>query len=381
MWDKELPTGLNADSTDIWRYNFGNLTDIYKTIKKDITSREYEENKEKIEEIERIIEKGVTASGKEINSMSSLIQEVKKEMGWTTITGVETIQEAQKIKTLEDIVLDTEPPVQEEDFIEIVLPKGKTKGKTKIVETNKKGSKNVEVKRSTGYLRYVVYPSRTEIIFEETYKDEKLVNTVIKERKLLLDETRDEVVMTDKTKEGFKFIEYKTSKELLNKMPLNPLKKGTTYKTLKGIDFDENIYVRWRKDITTVPATAENVVEEWRLSKLTELDYDSQAYMSLNLHSSSGHASESLSPSGVYEYNTINPNGKLSKNDINSMKYKSWIHSKAKTKGNYTITLNNSSVYVDVSGDVNYIKSTDTAKYKTANWVNNKNLEIGRAHV
>jgi len=232
-------------------------------------------------------------------------------------------------------------------------------------------------------LRYVVIPTRKEIIFEELYKDNVLVDTVIKERDIPLVELSsggysDEVVMTDKTGEGFSFVEYKTSKELLNSMPTSALKQGTVYETIKGMAMDENVYVRWRKDIVSAPPTGD-VVEEWRLSKLKDtLGYDNQAYMGLQLFRSRGHASERLSPSGSYSYKTVNPNGQATKdNSPANMKYSDWLHSKALTKGSYSVTLRSPSVLVDITGNANYIKSSALSGYRVATWANSSGDRTG----
>lgn len=390
IWEKVLPEGIGIaiepNSNDVWRYNLGKLTDIYKNLLSNMSSEVYSEHQSVVNRLDEIIRKGVNATKLEIQEMSTIMLELEKaSVSFGELrTQTRIINKAIEIKDLDDVILDTEQPLE----IEVDITIGNNNSISTFTEyieekQAKSGSGTIEVKRSVGYLRYIVYGVRKEIIFEEMYKDGVLIDTTIKEKDIPLVEispglVSDEVAMTDKTSEGFSFVEYKTAKELLNTMPSSPIKQGSVYEIIKGMDVDENVYVRWRKDITTA-APSGDVVQEWRLSKLVDsLGYENQAYMGLQLFRSRGHAGQWLTPSGSYSYKTLNPNGQVTvDNSPSNMKYLDWLHSKALTKGSYSVTLGNPRVYVDITGNVNYIKSSQLSGYKAATWVNSSGDRAG----
>lgn len=391
-WDNDALPKNDTDSIkntpqEVWRYNLGRITDLYNEMKKDISLDYYVNNQDKIDMIEGILRKGLSATKLEIKTMTTTIIEVVQDGPWTSTSKLYKVEEAILIDSLDEIILDTEQPIQQYAEGTIVYDYEYTRRKNQnnlsetLFETNKKSGNTTSSitagKRSTAYLRYIVQPARKEIIIEETYKDNVLIDSKVSTKDLPLLEVSQGVYstnvdMTDKRSEGYNFIEYKTSKELLNTMPTSALKQGTVFETIKNMDADENIYAKWRKDIISDTTESSDRVEEWRLSKqIDTLGYKNTAHMSLKLFQSRGHAPEKLNPSGSYKYKTINPNLQITKDDSpQNLKYRSWLHSKALTKGSYSVTLNNSSVSVEITGNANYIKSSDIAGYKAASWAN-----------
>lgn len=159
---------------------------------------------------------------------------------------------------------------------------------------------------------------------------------------------------------------------MLEDMPSNPIHEGTTLTPKVNLVMGENVYVMFRLDIET-PKDKTLEIPEWRLSKYdTDMDYLNNAFMSLDLRADAGHLAYAsvISPSGTYNYNTINPNGKVAttSNTPDNMKYTDYLHSKAKTTGSYYVSHNNSNVAVKVAGTLNGIKSSDMSGIKLASW-------------
>ncbi len=244
-----------------------------------------------------------------------------------------------------------------------------------------------ESNKNIAYIRYVVIPTRKEVTFNEVYKDGVLVDRIRTIKNLPLNEVdsglyESETYFTDLRSEGKELVSWGTSKEtpLLNQMPTNPLKSGNQYEPILGLETDENVYVTWKTETFTETATSNYLVDEWRLSKYTDnIGFKSQAYMGLSLRADQGHRTSTLSPSGRYNYDTVNPNGKLTDNNYNpdNMKYNTYLHSKALTQGNYSISHNKPSVLVDVTGNLNLIKSTELAGLRIASWTANQEVKSG----
>lgn len=159
---------------------------------------------------------------------------------------------------------------------------------------------------------------------------------------------------------------------MLEDMPSNPIHEGTTLTPKVNLVMGENVYVMFRLDIET-PKDKTLEIPEWRLSKYdTDMDYLNNAFMSLDLRADAGHLAyaSAISPSGTYNYDTVNPNGKIStaSNTPANMKYTDYLHTKAKSTGSYNVSHNNSNVAVKVAGTLNGIKSSDMSGLKLASW-------------
>ncbi len=248
-------------------------------------------------------------------------------------------------------------------------------------------SSTEEDSKKIAYIRYVVIPTRKEVTFNEVYKDGVLVDRIRTIKNLPLNEVdsglyESETYFTDFRSEGKELVSWGTSKEtpLLNQMPTNPIKSGAIYEPIIGLETDENVYVTWKTEIFTGTATSNYLVDEWRLSKYTDtIGFNSQAYMGLSLRADQGHRTSTLSPSGRYNYDTINPNSKVTDKNYNpeNMKYNSYIHSKALTQGSYSISHNRPSALVDVTGNLNLIKSTELAGLRVASWTADTSTKSG----
>lgn len=281
---------------------------------------------------------------------------------------------------------------------EVFVP-GKQAG---VEVANKRGGDiRVELKKAGGrdepamvYARYIFVPEPKEVIFIDTYKGGKYVTTIeLTPRELRKVITGNEGEKTEKVwltelwsmDEAYKdaeFIEYsRLAGEIQNKVP-QPSIKEFPILGVESYNADDNFYVRWRMDLEddTAPQVKKYRVEEWRLSRYVDnMGYGKKATMMLNLLSSRGHARPSLSPSGTYRYDTINPNGLLTASGFNppNMKYKDYLHSKALTKGSYSVTLNKPFVSVDVTGNLNMIKSTPMTELRAAKWVTDAGTQSG----
>lgn len=240
--------------------------------------------------------------------------------------------------------------------------------------------------KTTLYLRYIVQPERKVRNFIKVYKNGQLISTEITTKPLPVIELGDgyEPAVEIPTVEGADLVEWRTSKELpLHKtMPTSPLKQGTTLSPI-SLDSDENLYVEWKKEIFVSTVVPDNrlLVEQWRLSKYTDsLGYQTQAYMNLNLTpDESTCISSTLSNSGRYNYKIINPNGQytLSSYSPINYNYNDYIHSKALTQGSYSISHSNPSVLVNMTGNLNLIKGTNTFGIKAASWMTDNSTKQG----
>lgn len=235
------------------------------------------------------------------------------------------------------------------------------------------------------YLRYIVVQEPKQVNVINTFKDGDLVSTValpaqslvsaqrVEGNTIKVDVSKLKDITTQKAYTEAKFVKVTTAKgSLLTKMPTNPIKTINSFGPITGLDIGENIYVEWRIDKKT-PVDGELNVPEWRLSKNdSDMKYSDTAIMSLKLTQDAGHKAywSTLSPSGTYKYDTINPNGKITTtaNTPANMKYSDWLHSKAKTKGSYSISHSSPNVSVDVAGILNAIKSTDLTGINIASW-------------
>lgn len=294
----------------------------------------------------------------------------------TTKAVTETlVKHAIYISDLSEVYLDLES-------FGIILEMPKSYANSTIEIPNFKAepeSENINI----AYIRYIVVPERYEVIFNEIYKDGVLVDKQREERKLPKVEAGiTETYFTDLRGEGKELVSWGTAKgtPLLDTMPPSPIKSGTTYEPIKGLESDENIYVTWKTETFTGAATHNYLVDEWRLSKYTDsIGFSNQAYMGLSLRADKGHATSTLSPSGKYHYDTVNPNGLITDKNYNpsNMNYNSHLHSKAITQGSYSISHGSPNVFVDVTGNINLIKSTALSGLRVASWTVDSSTESG----
>ena len=308
---------------------------------------------------------------------------------YSPMTSTETlIKQAVIIPNANEVYLDTEHPGEVIE-VELEIESPKTISNEEIIMVNNFKSNGEIEGKTVVYVRYVVIPTRKEVIFTETYKDGVLIDKTRTVKELPLVEVtkgiyESETYLTDMTNVNSNavLVSWGTSKEapLLKTMPSSPLKSGTVYEPIIGLETDENVYVTWKIETYSGNATSSFLVDEWRLSKYTDsLGFENKAYMGLSLRADEGHRTSTLSPSGKYNYDTVNPNGKITDNNYNpeNMKYSSYLHSKALTQGNYSISHSKPSVFVYVTGNLNLIKSTELSGIRVASWTADNSTKTG----
>lgn len=423
-WTEDLPKTpqdqINANAEDIWSYNLSIRTGLLKHIE-DITemknSTEYTQLKDLKDEytsllaeynsttdmskkatlvfkINKIFAQLVQISGYEnpLNKANASTLKTTKVAGIKNVSSSEElIKKSIYLKDINEVYLyplNARPTeFVGEDVFEIENRKSVDSLDSYEVQ-NRKASvgDNVTIDGSTDmttlYLRYIVIPERKVKTFTDIYKNGVYVSTEVTVESLPVAEASDSKIEIPVI-EGAELIKWGSSKDLplLEQMPTNPLKQGTTLEPI-SLDDDENLYVHWRKDLTvSTPVADENLrVEQWRLSKYTaNLGWLSKAYMGLNLKADAGHATSTLSPLGSYSYKTINPNNQYTDKNYNPAndKYNDYLHSKALTQGSYSVTHNNPSATVDVTGSLNLIKGTNTFGLKAAGWLTDSGTVAG----
>lgn len=183
--------------------------------------------------------------------------------------------------------------------------------------------------------------------------------------------------------------EWVTSDEDIDDLVNNPIpstgtQSGTTIPDIiPNVPKTEDVYADWTVEINiigTLPKVAE--VPQWRLSlHQPEFDEWRKAYMWLTFSGDSGCYAPSsfISPSGTYRYNTVNPNEKITSatNDPANQKLYHWLHSKALTRGTYSISHGSPLVAVDMNGTMTMIKSTQDSSLQAASWATDSGTKTG----
>ncbi len=233
----------------------------------------------------------------------------------------------------------------------------------------------VDTETTTVYLRYIVSPIFRQVNIIKNYKDGKLVNTQVATDDLIVEPYNDNGAIkykgTPKAINNATLVSWGTStaKPLLKEMPTNPIQSGLELKSIDSLSDYENVYIEWERESFTNPVSVS--VPEWRLSKYTpQLEYNT-ATMSLSLTNDiSSHITSTFSPEGTYSYSTVNPSGSKS-----NVRFSDYLHSKAITKGSYTISHSNPSVTVNITGNLNLVKSTDLTGIKLSKWLSDNTAE------
>ena len=169
-----------------------------------------------------------------------------------------------------------------------------------------------------------------------------------------------------------------------NPIPSTGTHTGTSIPNIiPDVPKTEDVYADWTVEINiigTLPKVAE--VPQWRLSlHQPEFDEWRKAYMWLTFSGDSGcyAASSYITPSGTYRYNTVNPNEKITSatNDPANQKLYHWLHSKALTRGTYSISHDRPLVSVDMNGTMTMIKSTQDSSLQAASWATDSGTKTG----
>lgn len=169
-----------------------------------------------------------------------------------------------------------------------------------------------------------------------------------------------------------------------NPIPSTGTHTGTTIPDIiPDVPKIEDVYADWTvrlEEPIPTPKVAE--VPQWRLSlHQPEFDEWRKAYMWLTFSGDSGcyAASSYITPSGTYRYNTVNPNEKITSatNDPANQKLYHWLHSKALTRGTYSISHGSPLVSVDMNGTMTMIKSTQDSSLQAASWATDSGTKTG----
>ena len=425
-WEDALPTtkslNISPNAEDIWSYNlsirFGLLTQIddivngknsasYQQLNR--VQKEYmayvnqylnAPNAAAKEAVLKQLDKSLylaikmTGIESELNKENSETLQRAKTLATFGAINAQSLLEAVYIEDLDNVILW---PLSSRPGFEAYTVKNRLAirdnvdevgmGPTTSVTIGSNVNADGEEEVTTLYLRYVVIPERKMRHFIRIYKDNVLVETEIRTVDIPVEESGDGsyeggTVDIPDLEEGIEFQKWATSDDLplLEDMPTNPIQEGTNRTNIE-LAPNENIYVEWEKRTETPPVESDNLtVDQWRLSKYTDnLGWLTQAYMGLKLKADNGHASSTLSPSGTYSYKTLNPNGLVtaSSYDPTNYNYKNYLHSKALTRGTYSVTHSSPSASVDMTGNLNLIKGTDTFGIKAASWLTSSETKTG----
>lgn len=175
--------------------------------------------------------------------------------------------------------------------------------------------------------------------------------------------------------------------------------EGTTEDPIPNYPTDpvtDNLYVEWEVLVETpIPSQGKESVPQWRLSKyinsvVSKLDnpVTKSANMSLSLNSdNTSHVTSTLSPSGTYNFDVINPNGRVNDNSStpNNMKMNTidtskplgygsvtantYFHSAGIAKSSDSVSHGKPYANIKLDANLNSIKSDDNGKLIVANWI------------
>lgn len=169
-----------------------------------------------------------------------------------------------------------------------------------------------------------------------------------------------------------------------NPIPSTGTHTGTTIPDIiPDVPKTEDVYADWTVRLEEpIPTPKVADVPQWRLSlHQPEFDEWRKAYMWLTFSGDSGCYAPSsfISPSGTYRYNTVNPNEKITSatNDPANQKLYHWLHSKALTRGTYSISHGSPLVAVDMNGTMTMIKSTQDSSLQAASWATDSGTKTG----
>ena len=391
-WDGELPQNIStnkeisATADDIWSYAFNLKVRLIYAIENGLIAKtDFDAYLDLLDEYAELSDKLKSANAADKEVIRAQMQLVFTEA--LTLFGFDDAYSYYK-----DLA---KKPETAKKFLQYVLNIADVSGlyskATYIKDADDIQLESVLKKGEDGviYLRYIIQPYPVQKNYLDTYKDGEFVSRVeVSEQKLVSTQkvAEDGTIKVDikqlndlSKKKGYteaKLVKWVAAKglPLLKNFPTDSqaIKKGTTLSGISNMDIEENVYVIWRIDKKT-PVDGELNVPEWRLSKYDiDMKYSDTASMSLKLTQDAGHKAywSTLSPSGTYKYDTINPNDKITTtaNTPANMKYSDWLHSKAKTKGSYSISHSSPSVSVDIAGILNAIKSTNLTGINIASW-------------
>ncbi|MEG1723774.1 MAG: hypothetical protein RR313_00130 [Anaerovoracaceae bacterium] len=376
-WDKDYTPESNkgkitATGEDIAYYAFGILTNDKPFIKEIESFNGFEKEK-----VMAFVSGVVTNS----DHLASVITEGAYNIGNSLLNGVYGPKQLQNFKV----------PVTP-----LASPTAKTvtsKANTGMPQVGMTNTFSLTVpslqsKSKIVYVRYICVPVTMQRNKIHKFVDGVEVGVQVVETPAVVTKRTDGIALdvTFKPVENAELIQWVTSEDKKIDLEHNPLPSGSQSgiavpKVIENVLPTEDVFAEWKQEAwkTTIPTD----VPEWRLSKYKgELGEWKQAGMWMNPTSDGGCDSAPVSSltwagntnSGPYMYDTVNPNNMITA--MGNQKVTEWLHSKALTKGAYTIKHSDPSVQVSVNGTMTLIKASKMAGLNVANWVknNDKNL-------
>ena len=255
------------------------------------------------------------------------------------------------------------------------------------------------------YIRYLLFPTSFQFNKVNIIKNGSLIDTWLIQDELTFTQDLghkgtvkfnniyEELIELIPSCEKIEFKKWVASEVVIEDITASPLpsgsKSGTTIPS-EVVDFlkTEHLYAEWDVTLPPIPIPSVSNVPEWRLSlynsdisKLSGASEWNQALFSMKLNSDSGckAGSSYITNSGKYNYKIYNPNGKetINSDTPENQKYDKWLHSKALTKGSYTVNHSRPMAAVFMSGTATLIKSTDDSGLTAASWVESSGTQQG----
>jgi len=257
------------------------------------------------------------------------------------------------------------------------------------------------------YARYILYPRTMQLNKIHIIEDDIEIDSYIEETVSIVlndDGISTTVQFNDLTEELLetgdivKFNNWVVSSEVVedlkhNSIPSNGSQSGTTIpQTIENVLKTENVYADWsvirytddEEESGGGSSSSKKVkvtLPQWKLSQYQSdlTNYTGNpgnwrtALSWLNLTPDRGHAGTSLTPTGRYNYYSVNPNEQIVGNTPENYKLYSWLHSKALTRGSYNISHDSNLKAVEMSGTLNLIKSTEDSGLSVAKWISENN--------
>ena len=251
---------------------------------------------------------------------------------------------------------------------------------------------------NTLILRYIVKPTPSQINVIEIVDQATNTTTYVNGGIQALDITGTTARVQNPDVSGLdqlgtpELVEWVTNQEYPTKdisngtLPeMSPNGKRGSDKTITDYPMEpatHNLYVKWRIVKVTPPKEeGKYFVPEWRLSRYFTDDLIPDGVASMSLPITYGHCGLArLSPSGIWNYTTRNPNGKVTQPNHSDMKFLDWIHAETIKRGSSSVGAYNPTAIVSIDGVFNAIKSTNSSNLKVVNWLDQGSINGLKAY-
>ena len=260
-------------------------------------------------------------------------------------------------------------------------------GKIVKISEEDKELMGLETPANTIVLRYIVHPAVKQYNVVEVYNETKgqIEKLIPSEADLNYDEYGNYTIQQPTGVEAYnstpelinwvtnyRTVPYDLLDETGGSLPeMSPNGQTGTSLNISNYPFeptDHNLYVKWRINIQDPPPPGTQMIPQWRLSKFfgaysAEIGSD-LAGMSLTLKKAGCGHGYYLGNPGYWNYSVINPSGSSSK------KVENWIHAETiKSNDRPYVSTCSPSATLQISANVNAIKSTDTSGLRVAKWI------------